>query len=59
MDLVSIITSGWNLTGLTLVQKQVMMEISLHAAPVKKTNGQVKAEAETKAEYLVDTHAYI
>lgn len=36
-----------------------MMEISLHAPPIKKTNGQVKAGAETKAEYLVDTHAYI
>lgn len=36
-----------------------MIEMSLHAAPVKKTNGQVKAGAETKAEYLVDTHTYI
>lgn len=36
-----------------------MMEISLHATPVKKTNRQVKAGAETKAEYLVDKHAYI
>lgn len=41
-----------------MVHKQVMaaamMEISLHSTPVKKTNHQVKAGAETKAEYLVE-----
>lgn len=59
--LTSIITSGWAVTGLTVVHKQVMaaamMEISLHATPIKKTNGQVKAGPETKAEYLVDARA--
>lgn len=35
------------------------MEISLHARAVKKTNRQVKAGAETKAEYLADKYAYI
>ena len=61
--LTSIITSGWTLTGLTVVPEQVMaaalMEISPGATPVKKINHQVRAGAETKAEYLIDKHGYI
>ncbi len=52
-------------TGLNVVHKQIMvteiMEISLSLITdtVKKINCRVWKRAETKAEYLVDKHAYI
>lgn len=62
--LASITASGWALTGLTVVHKQVMAAAMMENLPARhsrqkdKSPGQRKG-AKTKADYLADKHAYI
>lgn len=65
-DHTSITTSELIVTGLNAVHKQIMVWEIMENFPcaerrhtVKKINCRVRERAETKAEYLVDKHAYI